>query len=386
MIQRRLFGLFAAGAAAILFYAASGVRSSRGGEPSAEQLAAAARTKTVWSDVYTIDRKYRSMMGPASDQDVRLLDVEPAELLWITGYQAEMVGPDGESPQLPELMCHSNLDLDVESHKAVLGANDAFSMRLFTLSQGQLRARFPAGFGIPILSDETLDLTTQVLNLNFDEETLRSPAFGGSLQVRHKVSIEYVRDREIEGRMKPLFPIAGYGLTLLEGDGGYFGVRRPDEETHGPGCLAGDNASDNTYEDDMGRKFTGHWVVPPGREVNRTLVTRLMRVPYDTTIHYIAVHLHPFAESLELRDLTTGTSLFKSEAKNFEGRIGLARVDYLESVEGIEVFADHEYEMVSIYNNTTDEPQDSMAVMYMYLWDRELDRRLERGAVPRLAG
>ncbi len=376
MINGRLLSLLAALAVPAVAWLALGAGSSRG-EASSEQLAAASRTHTVWSDVYSIDRKYRSMMGPSSGQDVRLLDVEPPELLWITGYQAEMVGADGESPMAPEFMCHSNLDIDVEAHEALLGDNSAFSMRLFTLSQGQLSARFPAGFGIPILSSETLDLTTQVLNLNLEGETV---------DVRHRVSIEFVRDRDAKGRMKALFPIAGYGLTLLEGDDAYFGVSKPDEEVHGPGCLAGDSASEGDYEDGLGRKFSGHWVVPPGREVNRTLVTRLMRVPYDTTIHYIAVHLHPFAESLELRDLTAGKTLFKSEAKNLEGRIGLAHVDYLESASGIEVFADHEYEMVSVYNNTTGEDTDSMAVMYMYLWDRELDRRLARGAVPRQAG
>ena len=376
MIQGRTLSLLVVAASVAAFYAVAGVRSSRGNAGS-EQLAEVKLTKTVLSDVYTIDRKYRSMMGPSSGQEVRLLDIEPAELLWITGYEAEMVGPDGLSPRAPEFMCHSNLDLDVATHAKLLGDNQAFSMRLFTLSQGQLSARFPAGFGIPILSSENLDLTTQVLNLNLE---------GQSLEVRHKVSVEFVRDRDVKGRMKPLFPIAGYGLKLLEGDGGYFGVSRPREEAHGPGCLVGDSASDNEYEDGLGRKFSGHWVVPPGREVNRTLVTRLMRVPYDTRIHYIAVHLHPFAQSLELRDLTAGKTLFKSEATNFEGRIGLSHVDYLESAEGIEVFADHEYEMVSVYNNTTDEDQDSMAVMYMYLWDRELEQRLARGDVPRTAG
>lgn len=380
MNKGRLLSLLVTVVIAVAIGAAVSARSSRDGT-SAEQLVVAAQTKTVWSDIYAIDRKYRSMMGPSSDQDVRLLNVEPPELLWITGYQAEMVGPDGESPMAPEFMCHSNLDIDVEAHEKLLGDNPSFSMRLFTLSQGQLSARFPAGFGIPILSSETLDLTTQVLNLNLDSESL-----GGGLEVRHKVTVEFVRDRDVAGRMKALFPIAGYGLTLLEGDDGYFGVSRPDEEIHGPGCLVGASASDGDYEDGQGRKFSGHWVVPPGREVNRTLVTHLMRVPYDTTVHYIAVHLHPFAESLELRDLTTGKTLFKSEAENFDGRIGLARVDYLESADGIEVFADHEYEMVSVYNNTTDEDQDSMAVMYMYLWDRELDRRLARGVVPRPTG
>ena len=47
--------------------------------------------------------------------------------------------------------------------------------------------------------------------------------------------------------------------------------------------------------------FSGHWVVPPGRQENRTLVTEWLNLRFDTTVHYIAVHLHPFAESLELR-------------------------------------------------------------------------------------
>ncbi len=368
MIHRRLLSLIVGAAILGGVVLAAGSRPSRGPEEAGEP-AAATHTRTVLSDVHSIDRKYRSMMGPSSSQEVRLLEVEPAELLWITGYEAVMVGPDGEAPRAQEFMCHSNLDIDVEGHRALLGDSSTFSPRLFTLSQGQLRVRFPAGFGIPIQSDEALDLTTQVLNLNHE---------GQPVEVRHKVTVEFVRDSEVRGRMKALFPTAGYGLTLLEGEDGYFGVRRPEEETHGPGCLVADAASDHDYEDGLGRKFSGHWVVRPGREVNRTLVTRLMRVPYDTEIHYIAVHLHPFAESLELRDLTTGETVFKSEAKNFEDRIGLARVDYLESEEGIEVFAGHEYEMVSVYDNTTDEDQDSMAVMYMYLRDQELERRLAR--------
>jgi hypothetical protein len=118
--------------------------------------------------------------------------------------------------------------------------------------------------------------------------------------------------------------------------------------------------------------------VEPGREENRTLVTQLMRVPYDTHIHYVAVHLHPFAESLELRDLTTGETVFKSRARNFEQGIGLRHVDYLSSAEGLPVYRDHEYELVSVYDNTTGEEQDSMAVMYIYLRDLELEEALAK--------
>jgi hypothetical protein len=28
-----------------------------------------------------------------------------------------------------------------------------------------------------------------------------------------------------------------------------------------------------------------------------------MNLPFDTTVHYVAAHLHPCVESLELRDL-----------------------------------------------------------------------------------
>ncbi|MCP3912310.1 MAG: hypothetical protein GY713_15300, partial [Actinomycetia bacterium] len=248
-------------------------------------------------------------------------DGEP-ELLWITGYRAVMVGADGSAPMAQEFMCHSNLDLDLTAHQEVWGEVPGFGARLFTLSQGQFDVRFPPGFGIPVLSTEPLSLTTQVLNLNVE---------GTELEVRHKVNVDFVRDWEIEAPMKALFPTAAYGLALIEGDEGYFGVRRPDEEQHGPGCMVGENAADHEYADGLGRKFTGHWVVKPGREVNRTLVTHLMQLPYDTTIHYIAVHLHPFAESLELRDLTAGETVFLSSARNLEDRIGLSHVDALSS-------------------------------------------------------
>lgn len=331
------------------------------------------RSTTVLSETYTVDQKYRSMTGPYSQQPLRLAtgtaveDEGVPELLWIVGYRAVMVAADGVTPQKPEFMCHSNLDIDVSAHRETLGANPSFSSRLFTLSQGQQTVRFPDGFGIPVLSDEVLSLTTQVLNLNHEGEVF---------DVRHQITVEYVRDSDLERRLTPLFPIGAYGLRLLEGDSAYFGVADPDPEQHGPGCLVGESASDHAYEDGLGRTFTGHWVVPPGREVNRTLVTHLMQIPFDTTVHYIAVHLHPFAESLELWDRTTDTLVFRSEAEGIEGRIGLESVTAFSSEEGVAVFADHEYEMVSVYDNLSDEPQDSMAVMYIYLRDTDMETRL----------
>jgi len=60
-------------------------------------------------------------------------------------------------------MCHSNLDIDMERHRDLFQWKKQVSTRLFTLSQGQFDITFPAGFGLPIFSDEVFSLNTQVL-------------------------------------------------------------------------------------------------------------------------------------------------------------------------------------------------------------------------------
>ena len=326
---------------------------------AADTDAAAEHRREVLSPVYKVDKKYRSMKGPQSTRKLKLGNPKAQELLWITGYKATMVGSDGRSPQEQEFMCHSNLDIDPRKHRDAFVSETGISGRLFTLSQGQFEIRFPEGFGIPVLSSEALSLTTQVLNLNHE------PA---NFDVRHRVEILYRRQNEVAAPMVPLFQKSVYGLALLEGKDGHYGHEPGHQD--GQGCLEKANASSHEYKDRYGRRFTGHWVVQPGREVNRTPVTKLLSLPYDARVHYIAVHLHPFAQSLTLIDKTDGKTIFASQAKNFDKKIGLKRVDYFSSREGILMHKNHEYELVSVYENTTDEPQDSMAVMYMYFADR----------------
>ena len=313
------------------------------------------------SPVYVVDREFRSMTGPWSTRSVQLGTGD--EVVWILGYSATMAGADGITSASQEYMCHSNLDFDPSIHQQAFGdTGKSITSRLFTLSQGQLDIAFPPGFGIPVLGNEPLSLTTQALNLN---------PTGESVGVRHRVNIHYAKQAEVSKPMQPLFTKGVYGLQLLEGPNGYFGVEEPKEGTHGPGCLQGQNATTHVFTDPQGRKFTGHWVVKPGRETNQTLVTKILDLPYDTTIHYIAVHLHPFAESLELRDLTAGQTVFKSSTRQFPDRIGLACVDSFSSVEGIPIYKDHEYELVSVYQNPTEKDQDSMAVMNLYMLDKD---------------
>lgn len=320
------------------------------------------------SKVYTVDRIYRSMKGPYENYAIKLVESAEPELLWITGCQAQVVAPDGITRLPDQYLCHANLDFNVQQHTQLFSYNKPLDGRMFTLSQGQLNVQFPDGFGIPVMSDEVLNLNTQLLNLN--------PA-DSQFDVRHKVNIQFVRDSETSVAMKPLYQVGAYAMVTLEKENMVYGE---EETTHNDPncrgcCTPGKMASESDSQSDaLGRRFTAHWIVPPGLHENQTRVTSLLNLPFDTTAHFIAVHLHPFAQSLELRDATTGHVLFRSEAKNLEGQIGLSHVDSLSSVEGIPLYQGHEYEMVSVYNNTTDEDQDSMAVMYFYLLDKEFRR------------
>lgn len=323
-------------------------------------------TKVIYSKPYTIDKKYVSMRGPYGFDEVKLWESEAPELLWIVGYKTTVVAADSEAPLSQEFVCHANLDFDAKDYSARFPTAPPVSGRVFTLSQGQQDIHFPQGMGIPYTSDLPISLATQVLNLNIEKPE--------GLKVRHKVEIYFVRDVEVQGEMTPLFQGAAEGFKAL-GEAKHYGFSSAESdalEAAGGGCSAGKAAIDGDSDDDAhGQKFTAHWVVPPGREENVTNVTRFLNLPYDTTAHYIAVHLHPFAQSLELKDLTTNEVLFAAQVHGPTDRIGIDSIDHYESVDGMLLHKDHQYQLTSVYDNTSGHDVDSMAVMYMYLKDKK---------------
>ena len=318
----------------------------------------------VISPLYEIDRIYRSMTGPWSRTDLVLCKTQTPELLWITGCRVEMVDEQALELMPDQFMCHVNLDFDVDKHKARFGLERYRDERLFTLSQGQLEIHFPAGYGIPVMSDEVLSMTSQVLNLNWPDETFK---------VRHHVTIDYTLDSELNGQtMKPVVQSGVVGLVSLEGREVAFDSN---ELLHGKctSCCAPGQKAVAWAEglDSYAHRFSNHWIIKPGRSEYRTRATSTLNLLRDSTIHYIAVHVHPYAESLELRDVTADQPVFVSQARNLAGLVGLDRVDFLSSPAGVPVFKDHEYELIATYNNTSSEDQDSMAIMFVYLTDNE---------------
>lgn len=331
--------------------------------PSLAEAQERVHTVEIFSPAFQMDREYRSMQGPSDEQVLLLSKNQPPELLWITGYRAVMIDSQSQTPMPQELMCHSSLSLiDAKRYRTPRQGDPYPLYKLFTLSQGQISIQFPDGFGIPVMSDENFLLATQALNLNPQ---------GNSLQVKHRVFIDFLRDRELQKPMKPLFLIPIAGIVSLESPGTDWQTRRTPSAGEGSQCLMAEAASAHIITDPRGRRFTGHWIVKPGRWVNHNRVTDRLGLLSDTTVHYICVHLHPFAESLELRDRTTGQIVFKSHARNFSDRIGLERVEHFSGPKGIPLHKDHEYELIMVYNNTSSSDQDAMAVMYLYLLDKQ---------------
>jgi hypothetical protein len=340
------------------------------------------RLKEFISRSFHVRKKWGSMEGPMHTQKLVLTQPERPEILWITGYRASVIAAEGDAAVPQEYMCHNNLDFDSSAHGKIFGwSQDALARnRVFTISQGQFDLALPEGFGIPIRSDEPLQITTQVLNHNHENP---------DLNVRHEIQINYSRDVDLELPLKPLLQHGVFVLASLEETEAYFGVKDPHADQEGSSCALGEvpehiGGMSPLYTDGFGRRFTGHWVVKPGRETRHTLVTEQLNLTYDTRIHFIGVHLHPFAETLELRDMTTGESLWTAHASGPASGVGLTEVDYYSSEEGIPLYKDHEYELISVYDNDSGVEQDAMATLFLYLYDPEGEKGVE--SIRRLRG
>ncbi len=351
----------------------SGAAASFAQQEAAETDEGILRTLVTFSRTYEIDRIYQSMQGPRSTIRVPLGDpsAEP-ELLWIKGVHVEVVGPSGE-PASQEFMCHVVARVGaLDERNEALGLS-AVDDRFATLSQGTFHKEYPKGFGLPVLSTHHLLFASQVLNINIEDPDLR---------VRHKIVTHYIRDRELAIPMKAIASTYAQVMMLIEGEEGegYFGVGTPDPEIHGESCAVGRTADSLRPSlrlmDDGHRRFTAHWVLEPGKSTNQSLATNLLSIREDTTVHAIDVHLHPFAEWVELRDLTSQETVFRSEARQADEGIGLASVQTYRSEEGIPIYKDRHYAIISAYDNTSGVEQNAMAVMYLGLHDPAFDPSL----------
>ncbi len=333
------------------------------------------------SEEFVIGRKIDSMDGPSAVRSVELRDAAPGELVWLTGLRNRAVDAVSGAELSQEFLCHSNLSWgspeQLERHTSRFHATRSLDTRVMTLIQGQNELELPAGFGVPMVADEPLEFFTMVINKNSDELPL---------ELKVRTELEYRLQGDFEQPPVPLFKRRLYNAVETDpsatvhhhGGDGDSGHGSAHEETgHGErGVAVAPSAMQHaTLEwDDEGTRYGMHWMVPPGRHEYRTPVSGQLELPFDTTVHYVTAHLHPYGESIALEDVSTGETVFRLRAHPYTDRLGIAAMESFSSRAGVPLSRHGSYELVTIYDNPTEQPVDAMGILYLYLRDAAFER------------
>lgn len=318
-------------------------------------------TISLFSPTLVIDNIYKSMEGPKAMTSFQI-DYTKDELVWITSFETRAMSTNEVDQLSNDYVCHTNIDFYDGEHYARWNLNDRIGEqypRLTSMSNGIEAYNFPEGFGFPVFKNENLFVATQTLNHNIK---------GDAFTVKHNVTLGFKAN---SNKMKPLMSKTVFVMLPYDSDKPFQG---PTESN--PNMCLPVETNNHSYIDDTGRHLSGHWVIFKGKETFRYDITKQLQLKDSTSMHHIAVHLHPFAEELQFRDKTKDSILFVSKASNFTEKIGLKNISYFSSAEGVMLYPDHSYELVLKTNNTTDKNQDMMASMFVFLYDIEMAKKL----------
>ena len=327
---------------------------------------------TLTSNAYRLDKIYPSMEGPYSIQsDIRVASDQTLPVQWVTGLETQVVDATEPRAISQEFFCHSNLTFAERGEKPSqynqrFGGKTHLDWRLFTLVPGRLSIELPQGFGMLVPVDAPLDYFTMSLNLNSRTEPVN---------VRLRTTVHTIAADAPGAPTKALFRRALYVLQSQD-EAANMGMMTTSQEPHHVGAGCADSCKVNfsavSTVGTFGQGKTPHWMVTQGHHIYRTEITPQLNLPFDTTIHYATIHVHPFARGMELHDLTSGTTVFRLTSQDWPDRLGVAHVDELKSIEGIPIYRNHRYEVTVEYDNTSNAKTDAMAILYLYLLEKDL--------------
>lgn len=307
-----------------------------------------------------IDNIYKSMEGPKVMRSFQL-DPERQDLVWINSFETKAMSTNEVDQLSNDYVCHTNIDFYDGPYYSRWQLKDRIGKqfpRLTSLSNGIERYQFPNGFGFPIFTNDNLFLSTQSLNHNI---------VGDPFTIKHEVNIGF---KPHSSDMKPLMSKTVFVMLPYDAENPFQGPTDEDPNM----CLPVET-NNHSYTNSDGESLSGHWVIFPGKDQYSYDITQQLQLTDSTTMHAIASHLHPFAESLAFRDVSIDSTIFVAKAENYTDKIGLKRVTYFSSEKGIMLYPDHHYELVLETNNTSKVNQDMMASMFVFLYDKELHQK-----------
>lgn len=318
-----------------------------------------ARIYAMNSPTFLIDGVYKSMEGPKASGLVQLQTAP--ELVFLTGFEVSAFEAKSGKPLPNDYICHTNIDINDTRYYSNFGLEDRIGKqypRLTSLSNGQEQFSFPNGFGVPMMGNDLLYVMTESLNHNWPEE---------KRLIKHRVRIAYEKQQHLQ-------PLMGRTIFIQLPFDTSDPYKGPLSKAEGY-CIPVETKN-HTYVNARGESLSGHWVIPRGKKYYASGVNEQLQIKDSLKLHAAAVHVHPFATSLELFDKTSGHSIFKSHIVNYEDRIGLQKVDAYASEQGVWLYENHDYELRMFTNNTSTETQDMMGSMFLFFHDAEMQARI----------
>lgn len=314
------------------------------------------------SPTFIIDGIYKSMEGPKASRYIQLDQSD--KILWITGFKVKAVDAKTNETLSNDYICHMNVDINDAQYYAQWHLEDRIGKqypRMTSLSHGLEQFDFPKGYGVPIIGKDYLFVTTQTLNHNQPDIFKK---------VKHEVSVRY---EAYDKTQKPLMSKTVYIQLPFDKHDPFKGPLDPASNQ----CIPVETKN-HTYCDKAGNMLSGHWVIPSGIKTYRSSITEQLQIKDSARLHFSAPHVHPFATSISIVDKTENKTLFSCKVTNYQNKIGLQNIETFSSEKGIWLYENHEYELVMTCNNTSKTDQDMMGSMFLFFYDKELDRTISK--------
>ena len=253
--------------------------------------------------VETLEHTYGpfSLKAGALQQVPPVMEMRFPEALWLVGYRTEMLDAAGK-PVSREFQCHT---LFGSSMPQPHSNDDVVGLFSDGYTPG---LTMPAGYGLYFEAGEKMVWNPMFNNRNSEPQAAAM-----------RLELDVIRARNLKQPLKPL--------------------RTTFRTIRAPGDL---------------------YFVAPGKDVRETS----FEMPFSGTIHVIGTHIHPYGVSIELTNLTRGTTVWTAMgSRDTAGR--LVQMPVYQAETGYAVKRNERFRLTAVYDNPTRGKVDAMAGVFI---------------------
>ena len=251
-----------------------------------------------------VNDRIRVGEGPVLGWEDLLLEVYP-EKVWLTGVDVRILSAEGEegNSQLLDLLTVGWTY--PEEHARRFYPEKTVSPVFFRFSHPSQGVELPAGYGIPLWSNEPLTLRVRWRNQDIYQK---------DTEVKAVVRLHFVRDRILEQPLTPVLPGDLFVAAPINGDYQY---NSRDKWELAPPGLSEDA---EIFADGYRQNFSQNWLVAEGQQEVSFQMTGLTPHLPGGKVVYSTAYAYPPTRSVELE---IGSSELRLEPDSFSSQSAL---------------------------------------------------------------